>query len=198
MERVNAMSTTDYIPTEQDIFRIRVRTTGIVENAFEIDGNQFRMFDVGGQRNERKKWIHCFENVTAVLYVAAISTYDQVLYEDEKTNRMVEALNLFDEICNSKWFRETAMILFLNKRDIFAEKIQKVSLSVCFPDYQGDDTYDAGIDFLMETFESKNKNPDKQIYTHVTCATDTDNISKVFNAVKDIIIRKSLNEAGLV
>jgi len=147
---------------------------------------------------KEKKWIHCFENVTAVLYVAAISTYDQVLYEDEKTNRMVEALNLFDEICNSKWFRETAMILFLNKRDIFAEKIQKVSLSVCFPDYQGDDTYDAGIDFLMETFESKNKNPDKQIYTHVTCATDTDNISKVFNAVKDIIIRKSLNEAGLV
>jgi len=147
---------------------------------------------------KEKKWIHCFENVTAVLFVAAISTYDQVLYEDEKTNRMVEALNLFEEICNSRWFRETAIILFLNKRDIFQEKVTKVSLRVCFPDYRGEDAYEAGIDFLMETFESKNKNPDKQIYTHVTCATDTDNISKVFNAVKDIIIRKSLNEAGLV
>ena len=84
------------------------------------------MFDVGGQRNERKKWIHCFEGVTAVLFVAAISAYDQVLYEDENTNRMVEALNLFSEICNSNWFRDTAMILFLNKRDLFMEKIKKV------------------------------------------------------------------------
>jgi hypothetical protein len=70
-------------------------------------------------------------DVTAVLFVAAISEYDQVLYEDENTNRIVEALNLFEEICNSRWFRETSMILFLNKRDLFAEKCQKVSIAVC-------------------------------------------------------------------
>jgi GTPase SAR1 family protein len=189
----------DYIPTEQDVLRSRVRTTGIVENAFDIDGNQFKMFDVGGQRNERKKWIHCFENVTAVLFVAAISEYDQVLYEDENTNRMVEALNLFDEICNSRWFRETAMILFLNKRDLFAEKIQKVSLRVCFPKYDDKDyDYEAGCQYLEEQFQQRNRHPEKQIYIHITCATDTDNVSAVFNAVKDIIIRKSLGEAGLV
>jgi GTPase SAR1 family protein len=197
-DRIEDVMLENYIPSEQDVLRSRVRTTGIVENEFEIDGNQFKMFDVGGQRNERKKWIHCFENVTAVLFVAAISEYDQVLYEDENTNRIVEALNLFEEICNSRWFRETSMILFLNKRDLFAEKCKKVSLSVCFPDYTGDDSYEAGVEFLQEQFESKNRNPDKQIYVHVTCATDTDNISAVFNAVKDIIIRKSLNEAGLV
>lgn len=72
-----------YIPNEQDVLRSRVRTTGIVENEFLVDGNVFRMFDVGGQRNERKKWIHCFEKVTAVIFVAAISEYDQKLYEDE-------------------------------------------------------------------------------------------------------------------
>ena len=89
-------------------------------------------FDVGGQRNERKKWIHCFENVTAVIFVAALSEYDQVLYEDETTNRMTEALNLFDEICNSRWFRETSMILFLNKRDLFQAKVwQPVCVCVC-------------------------------------------------------------------
>jgi GTPase SAR1 family protein len=187
-----------YIPTEQDILRCRVRTTGIVENDFVIDGNQFKMYDVGGQRNERKKWIHCFENVTAVLFVAAISEYDQVLYEDENTNRMVEALNLFEEICNSRWFRDTSMILFLNKRDLFADKIKKVALSVCFPDYQSGNTYEAGTVFIKDQFESKNRNPEKQVYSHITCATDTDNVAAVFNAVKDIIIRKSLNEAGLV
>lgn len=197
-DRIDDIARPDYIPTKQDVLRSRVRTTGIVENAFEIDGNQFKMFDVGGQRNERKKWIHCFENVTAVLFVAAISEYDQVLYEDENTNRMMEALNLFEEICNSRWFRDTSMILFLNKRDLFEDKIANVSLSVCFENYDGPDTYDAGCEFLQEQFESRNRNPDKQVYTHITCATDTDNIQAVFNAVKDIIIRKSLVEAGLV
>ena len=57
-----------------------------------IDGKGFEMYDVGGQRNERKKWIHCFEDVTAVIFVAALSEYDQVLYEDTSTNRMVEAI----------------------------------------------------------------------------------------------------------
>jgi len=133
-----------------------------------------------------------------VLFVAAISEYDQVLYEDENTNRIVEALNLFEEICNSRWFRETSMILFLNKRDLFLEKVKRVPLNVAFPDYQGDDSYEAGIEFLQDQFESRNRNPDKQVYTHVTCATDTTNVAAVFNAVKDIIIRKSLNEAGLV
>jgi len=198
LDQLDLVCSPNYLPSEQDVLRSRVRTTGIVENDFEIEGNLFKMYDVGGQRNERKKWIHCFENVTAVLFVAAISEYDQVLYEDENTNRIVEALNLFEEICNSRWFRETAMILFLNKRDLFAEKCQKVSLSVCFPDYTGDDSYEAGAHFIQEQFESKNRNADKQIYTHLTCATDTENIAIVFNAVKDIIIRKSLNEAGLV
>jgi len=197
-DRLDDICREDYIPTQDDVLRSRVRTTGIVENEFEIDGNQFKMFDVGGQRNERKKWIHCFENVTAVLFVAAISEYDQVLYEDENTNRIVEALNLFEEICNSRWFRETSMILFLNKRDLFSEKIKKVSLTVCFPDYQGDDSYESCAEFIQAQFESKNRNPDKQVYTHLTCATDTTNVAAVFNAVKDIIIRKSLNEAGLV
>jgi hypothetical protein len=199
-DRIDAVAEEGYIPTEQDVLRSRVRTTGIVENSYEIDGNQFKMFDVGGQRNERKKWIHCFENVTAVLFVGVLSEYDLVLYEDENMNRMEETLNLFDEICNSRWFRETSVILFLNKRDVFAEKIKKVPLYVCpvFADYKGENTYEAGCELIETTFQSKNRNPEKSIYAHVTCATDTSNVAAVFNAVKDIIIRRSLGEAGLI
>jgi dihydroxyacetone kinase DhaKLM complex PTS-EIIA-like component DhaM len=62
------------------VLHCRARTTGIVETAFQIKKDQFKLMDVGGQRNERKKWIHCFEGVTAVLFVAAISEYDQVIY----------------------------------------------------------------------------------------------------------------------
>lgn len=48
-----------------------------------------RLFDVGGQRSERKKWIHCFEDVTAIIFCVAMSEYDQVLHEDETTVSML-------------------------------------------------------------------------------------------------------------
>lgn len=73
----------NYVPTDQDVLRSRVKTTGITETTFVIGDLTYRMFDVGGQRSERKKWIHCFENVTAIIFLVAISEYDQVLIEDE-------------------------------------------------------------------------------------------------------------------
>jgi len=198
MDRIGAVSQPGYIPSEQDVLRSRVRTTGIVENEFIIDSNRFKMFDVGGQRNERKKWIHCFSDVTAVLFVAALSEYDCVLYEDEDTNRMDEALTLFEEVCSSRWFKKTSIILMLNKRDLFAEKIVNVDLKVCFPLYDGPQEYEAAVGFIQDQFESKKSSPSTQIYTHITCATDKNNMRNVFNDVKDIVIRKSLQEGGLL
>jgi hypothetical protein len=112
---VRCAESPSYIPSYDDIIHVRARTSGIKETQFEVKGNKFRLLDVGGQKNERKKWIHSFEGVTAVIFVAAISEYDQTMYEDLKTNRMQDALSLFDDICNSKWFPRTSMILFLNK-----------------------------------------------------------------------------------
>ncbi|MES1908489.1 MAG: hypothetical protein MHM6MM_001413 [Cercozoa sp. M6MM] len=198
--RVKAISAADFMPDDQDVLRTRVRTTGIVETSFAIDGNEFKLFDVGGQRNERKKWIHCFEGVTALIFVAAISEYDQMLYEDHTTNRMDEALRLFDEICNLRWFRETSMILFLNKRDLFEEKIKHVPLTVCFRNYPNGDSRDPELAyaFFKQQFEQLNRNQENTVYTHITCATDKNNIFHVFNSVKDIIITRSLRGMGLM
>ena len=113
---LDRISAAGYEPDEQDVLRSRVRTTGIVRSDFKIKGLEFCMFDVGGQRNERRKWIHAFDDVNAVVFVAALSEYDQVLFEDETQNRMSEAVSLFEQIINSKWFKETAFILFLNKQ----------------------------------------------------------------------------------
>ena len=77
-DKAEEICTEDYMPTEQDVLRARVRTTGIVQQNFQIKDKKYTMFDVGGQRNERRKWIHCFDNVTAVIFVTAISEYDQV------------------------------------------------------------------------------------------------------------------------
>jgi len=196
LNKVDELTKPGYLPSEQDILRIRVRTTGIVESDFVIDKNRFKMIDVGGQRNERKKWIHCFENVTAVLFVVDISAYDRMLYEDEKVNRLEEALNLFENICNSRWFRDTSIILFLNKSDLFKEKVRKVPLSVTFPDYTGT-SFEQGTAFLEGEFLKRNHYK-KPIYSHVTCATDTRNVGVVFNGVKDIVVREALQKAGLV
>uniref|UniRef100_A0A914W0R5 Uncharacterized protein n=1 Tax=Plectus sambesii TaxID=2011161 RepID=A0A914W0R5_9BILA len=128
-----------YRPTDQDILYSRVATTGVVEVKFKIKELDFRVFDVGGQRSERRKWIHCFDNVDAIIFITAISEYDQVLFEDETTNRMIESMQLFSSICNSSWFLATSMILFLNKKDLFAEKIQRVNITTAFPDYDDGD-----------------------------------------------------------
>ena len=181
-----------------------------------------RMFDVGGQRSERKKWIHCFEGVTCIIFIAALSAYDMVLVEDDEVvsaqqglsvrtgrrsvetalrargtserghsphsegakgeavlelsvgkreprspgfkarpagrnqagpaaavspvpdslcplqNRMHESLHLFNSICNHRYFATTSIVLFLNKKDVFSEKIKQAPLSICFTDSNGE------------------------------------------------------------
>jgi len=186
----------DYSPIPDDILRARLRTSGIVERMFRINQVDFKFLDVGGQRNERRKWIHCFEGVTAVIFVAAISEFDQVLYEDEKENRLHEAIRVFDNICNNKYFEETAMILFLNKDDIFREKIKKTNLRTCFEEYDGDNSYDSAANYIKERFMEVNKGS-KMIFPHFTTATDTRNISRVFEACKLVILKGNLEKLGL-
>jgi len=137
-DSIERISKPDYIPNDQDVLRSRVKTTGITETTFIIGDLTYRMFDVGGQRSERKKWIHCFENVTTILFLVAISEYDQLLFEDDSVNRMQEALTLFDSICNSRWFINTSIILFLNKIDRFREKLPVSPMRSYFPDYEGE------------------------------------------------------------
>lgn len=186
-----------YVPSENDVFRIRIPTTGIVQNDFEVSGHIFQMFDVGGQRSERKKWIHCFDNVTSVIFVAALSAYDQVLYEDEGINRLQESLDLFAKVSELKWFEKTAFILFLNKRDLFQEKIGRVPLNAWFEEFTGPNDYEQATKFIKQLFVNHFRGV-QDIYTHLTCATDTKNVYTVFTSVKDIVVRKGLERAGIV
>lgn len=197
-DSIDNISRPDYVPTDQDVLRSRVKTTGITETTFLIGELTYRMFDVGGQRSERKKWIHCFENVTAIVFLVAISEYDQLLLEDETVNRMQEALTLFDSICNSRWFVKTSIILFLNKIDRFKEKLPVSPMNKYFPDFDGGDDYDKACDYILNRFVSLNQSEVKQIYTHFTCATDTNQIRFVMAAVNDIIIHTNLRDCGLL
>jgi len=195
-DNLDRVSSASYIPTDDDILRVRVRTTGIIEMPFEVSGVKFRIFDVGGQRTERRKWIHCFENTNAVIFVASLSEYDQLLFEDNSTNRLHEALKLFNETCNSTYFANTAMLLFLNKRDLFSAKVKHVTIESCFPDYCGNNSYADSLQYITKQFLEKNSSSGRPVYVHVTCATDKSNIAFVFDSAKDVILTDNLHGVG--
>jgi G-protein alpha subunit len=169
-----------------------VSTTGIVETNFVEGSVSFMIVDTGGENNERKKWVQCFEGVDAVFFFVALSDYNMKLIEDNSTNRMHESLALFDEVCNSVFFMKSNMIVFFNKNDIFREKIKRVHLNVCFEDYAGPMEYEESIDFIMDKFNTVNRNSYKNIYIHTMCAIDTQWVEMVFMAVKDLLLRSLL------
>lgn len=198
-ENIDRIGAPDYTPNSNDILRARLRTSGIVERVIPINSVDFKFIDVGGQRNERRKWIHCFDGVTAIIYVSAISEFDQVLYEDEKENRLQESVRVFETICNNKNFTSTAMILFMNKIDLFEAKVRDARKSIrsCFPEYRGGDTVEESAEYIRAQFLKQNQQPKKLIFSHITCATDTENVLRVFEACKVVILQENLRKLGL-
>jgi hypothetical protein len=76
----------------------RVRTTGIVLTEFQEGPYSYTIVDVGGQRSERRKWIHCFDDVKAIIFLVGLSGYHQVMFEDNSQLMLHESLTLFQEI----------------------------------------------------------------------------------------------------
>ncbi|GBG26256.1 Guanine nucleotide-binding protein subunit alpha [Hondaea fermentalgiana] len=193
----------EWVPSMEDVILARVRTTGVVDEEFIVKDVKVRMLDVGGQRNERRKWIHCFENVTSVIFVASLSEYDQVLFEDATQNRLKESLSLFKETINSRWFKSSAIILFLNKVDLLEEKLVKRGIplneSGLFPGAPSGKDLDMAIEWYTDEFEAQRSNPRKQqIFTHVTCATDTEQVDTVMRLTSEHVLRVNLNAANML
>jgi guanine nucleotide-binding protein G(i) subunit alpha len=63
---------------------------------------------------------------------------------------------------------------------------------------QGPDTYEAASEYILKRFVSLNQSSTKQVYTHFTCATDTQQIKFVMDAVNDIIVHNNLRDVGLL
>ncbi|KAJ5985877.1 hypothetical protein N7522_013073 [Penicillium canescens] len=196
-DEAKRITAADYIPNVSDVLRARTKTTGIYETRFTMGQLSIHMFDVGGQRSERKKWIHCFENVTSIIFCVALSEYDQVLLEESNQNRMMESLVLFDSVVNSRWFMRTSIILFLNKVDLFRLKLPRSPLSNYFPDYSGGNDVNRAAKYLLWRFNQVNR-AHLNLYPHLTQATDTTNIRLVFAAVKETILQNALKDSGIL
>lgn len=197
-ENLDRISEPKYIPTITDVIRTRKKTSGIFDTMIDLDKNlKLHFFDVGGQRSERKKWIHCFDNVTLIIFCVSLSEYDQTLLEDNSQNRLEESLILFDSVVNSRWFARSSVVLFLNKIDIFAEKLRHVPLEKYFPDYTGGKDINKAAKYILWRFVQLNR-ANLNIYPHVTQATDTSNIKLVFAAIKETILENSLKDSGVL
>lgn len=190
--RLEAVLEPDYCPTVTDVLQLRSVTTTISEVQFDFEDVCFRLVDVGGQRNERRKWIHCFAEVTAMLFLCAVHEFDLVLAENGSVNRMHESLQLFDDLVNSKWFSNVPVILFLNKIDLLRAKLERgVDPSCLFPDYRGGCNYDKALKFLEKKYLSLSRRNDT-IYAYATCALDSENIRVIFQTCKQIILKQIL------
>jgi len=193
----------NYKPTYMDTLKARRATTGIHETRFAVGGHHFVMVDVGGQRSERKKWLNCFSDVSAVIFLSAVNEYDMVLEEDESTNRLVESLKLWKVLTLSLYFKTTPFILFLNKTDLFKEKIARVPLIEVFKEYEqfekdpavnGLDEYEKSWRYIAKQYKMQFSG--SIFYTHPTCALDTDNCKKVFTAIRDTLFKEAINVVG--
>ncbi|KAI9349774.1 guanine nucleotide binding protein, alpha subunit, partial [Obelidium mucronatum] len=176
LDDIERFFTPEYIPTDQDILNCRIMTLTITESRFQVKKYEYRIYDVGGQRSERNKWAAYFEDVAAIMFVVAVSAFDQVCFEDGETNRITEALNVFSSICNHPLFKETSVLLFLNKIDLLKAKLERGALvSDYFPEYVVPQTTSSHSSsefkgvcvFFSQKFEQLNKyKQQKKVYTY--------------------------------
>ena len=183
------------------------------------------MFDVGGQRGERRKWIQVFDGISAILFLCESSGFNMKIREDNRTNRLQESLLVFEEVWNSRFLRESGFILFLNKQDILRNKIEKgIRIQDYFPEYSEfktrheaeEDEYVKTRLFIREKFLSIAKksqerkasasirmeggfmgNKSRELFCHFTTATDTDNIKRVFDDVHTMILMNNLKKISI-
>lgn len=113
---------------------------------------------------------------------------------------MHEALMLFESIANSKYFNKSGLVLFLNKMDLFTEKVSSGRSSIVdfFPDYNGGPRdVEAGSRFFAGKFRNLVRDPNKELYVHYTNATDTNLLDKTMRSVQDMIVQRNLHSLML-
>jgi len=205
-ENAKRFAASNYVPTKEDVLMARRKTVGVVETHFEFQNTKFTLVDVGGQRSERKKWLHCFNQVTCVIYLTAINEYDMALEEDGTTNRLLESLKLWSALTSSHYFKGTPFILFLNKSDLFEEKIKTLPLSDIFADFsqvcataefaQFSSVFEKSWNYILKQFRANFEG--EHLYPFLTNVLDTELCKKVFNVVRDTVMLGVLDKNEMI
>nr|KAI8748287.1 guanine nucleotide-binding protein G(o) subunit alpha-like [Biomphalaria glabrata] len=144
--------------------------------------------DVDGHCTVKKKWLQNFENVSAILFTVALSSYDARSKDQDEQTELHDALSVFTTVSEYDGFRKSPIILFLNKKDIFQQKLKKVPLTVAFPDYKGTNEFNEACLFVQSKFESCMGDTTDRLTVHITNATDTPSIRSVFDSSLAVVL----------
>ena len=196
MDNLDRLVAEGYVPTTEDILRCRSKTSGVSEISFRVQDRTYNLVDVGGQRSDRTKWIKCFEDVSAVLYFLSLAEYNLLLSEEPPVNRLKASICLFTEITNSQWFCNAPIILFLNKKDIFKDKIEKNDhpLTCVFPEFTGGANYEEAVEFMKKRLLTIIPE-ENEAFCHVTCCIDTENIKEVFDLTRECLLQEAFQDS---
>jgi len=227
LDRIAWIREDSYLPNEQDMLRCRVLTSTIRQIKFKVKEVSFHMYDVGGQRDQRRKWIQCFNDASAIVFVASLAAYNLYLREDNTTNRLQESLDLFRQVWTNRFLAEVSLILFLNKTDLLLEKLTSGQhpIEEYFPSFEfyqppilkKDDECSSVAAlaepphfvkaklFFRDCFLTHTQTPISAVsresrlcFPHFTCAVDTDNMRKIFEDCRLMIIRIHLDRFGIL
>ncbi|THU96855.1 G-alpha-domain-containing protein [Dendrothele bispora CBS 962.96] len=209
LDEIYRITAKKYIPTDADVLKARLKTLGVVEHSFIIPsgnnkGARWKIYDVGGARNQRHAWAPYFEDVNAIIFLAPISAFDQVLTEDAQVNRLEDSLLLWKDVVSHKLLAKVNLVLFLNKIDLLQAKLEAgVRLNQHMISY-GDRPND--FESIAKYFKSKfwnihyasTPNKDRELYIHLTSVTDTRRTAIIIADVRDSIIKTNLRDLRLV
>eukprot|EP00842_Homolaphlyctis_polyrhiza_P005227 jgi/Hompol1/5705/HPOL_001106-RA len=173
LDRLEVITQPTYALTDIDILHIRHPTTVVSESSFQVQEHRIHVYDVAGQRGFRKQWSSHFEHVHVVLFVTSLASFDQILVEDIRVNRMKDAVALFDEIVNNKLLAQTTTLLLLNKTDLLKKKLEYSHVSDYFGDYKGKNEFEPVCRFFENMFVSQSTIKEKPLHVLRTCCTDT-------------------------
>jgi len=138
--------------------------------------------------------------------VVSLTCYDEVPFEDvtdlgtdiSTSNNMLESIKVYKETLAQPTFQKTGFILFFNKADLMQEKAKHVPITGAFPAYKGQQEFKPVVTYIQNYFINLNTATDRETFSHITTATDTGQVEKVFNDVQQCVVSWSLRAAGLV
>ncbi|KAI0347879.1 G-alpha-domain-containing protein [Trametopsis cervina] len=232
LDEIDRITAKMYFITDDDVLKARLRTTGVTEHTFTLDNPEFRgvdwkIYDVGGARHQRQAWAPYFDDVDAIIFLAPISAFDQVLAEDTKYNRLQDSLELWKLVVSNKLLANVNIILFLNKCDLLKKKLESgVKLKHHLPGYRDRpndyesvskcDPLSPSILCMSSTnadhalydtdfrhkfgaiHQSYTSNKSRDLYIHLTSVTDTRSTRTIITNVHDIILQANLKGTALM
>ncbi|TCD68291.1 hypothetical protein EIP91_011150 [Steccherinum ochraceum] len=210
LDEVERIAAKMYFPTDEDVLKARLKTTGVVEHTFtmgknsEFRGVDWKIYDVGGARHQRNAWAPYFDDVNAIIFLAPISAFDQVLAEDPRINRLEDSLHLWNNVVSNALLANVNIILFLNKCDLLKAKLESgVRLVHHMPGYRDrPNDYDSVSTYFRHKFgavhQSNSPNRSRELFIHLTSVTDTRRTRVIIYNVRDMILSGNLRSSALM